>query len=193
MAAVYERLLRLYPASYRAAFAGEMAEVFRESERDARSLPRLDRVAFYLNEYAGLAAGAIREQLHAAGQPRGWQFFGSRSLYMQPERKFSKVAIVFMCLAFAIIVETIIKGQGIAAYIYQVYTANGHVVIETRQHLALGNSLSTWPSHYGLVSCILTGFVIAWIVGAAAWVSMNAMRRSGAQRMDDLETWPPAR
>jgi hypothetical protein len=70
---------------------------------------------------------------------------------------------------------------------------DGRVVIATRQHWNLGNSLFQWPSHWGLLGSIALFFAITWVAGIAAWGVSHAMRRSGVHRLDEAQTWPQTR
>jgi hypothetical protein len=58
---VYAALLRLYPSSYRAQFADEMAAVFEANRRDRLSDGSLQYAWFLMAEFAGLCRGAAVE------------------------------------------------------------------------------------------------------------------------------------
>ena len=58
---VYQAVLRLYPAGYRAVFAREMVETFRQAMEQARKRGHLTFVAFVTCELAGLLNGAFTE------------------------------------------------------------------------------------------------------------------------------------
>ena len=58
---LYVAALRLYPADYRAAFAGEMRAAFEAAAHDARRHGRRAYVVFVVAEGAAVAAGACRE------------------------------------------------------------------------------------------------------------------------------------
>lgn len=189
----YASLLCLYPRTYREQFAEEMLQVFGEVRAAMAREGALSRLSFYFSEFRGLLWGAASEHLRALGAPHGFEFFGKRSLYMQPERRFSKTAIVFMTLVLGVIVEIIAKGQGISRYIVQEYTVNGHTVVEMRKNIELGHSISEWPSSYGLLSGIAVGFLIAFFCGLIAWSVAHALRRSGVHRLDEAQTWPQSR
>jgi hypothetical protein len=55
----YETLLHLYPDSYRAVFAREMAEVFDQATADYQPLGVLRYLAFLWTEFTGLITGAF--------------------------------------------------------------------------------------------------------------------------------------
>lgn len=193
MSGVYEVLLKLYPAADRADFGEEMLDVLRQAEADATRRGPLARGWFYLHEAMGLLGGAARERLHALGEERGWKFLAERGPMFQRERRYPYSSIVFMSLALAVIVLVIAKAQGVAHYLYQIYTLNGRTVIETRQNIHLGNSLAQWPSHWGLLASIALFFGITWLAGVTAWGIAHALRRSGVHRLDDAQTWPQTR
>ena len=190
MAPVYEFLLSLYPAADRAAFADEMLAVLRQAEADAARNGVLSRAWFFLHESMGLLGGAARERLHALGEERGWKFLAERGPMFQRERRYPYTSIVFMSLALALIVLTIAKAQGFAYYLVQTYTVDGHVVVATRQHWDLGNSLFQWPSHWGLLGSIGLFIVLTWLAALVAWAVAHALRRSGVHRLDEAQTWP---
>jgi len=193
MTGVYQFLLRLYPAADRAAFGEEMLDVLRQGESDAAREGALSRAWFLLHECFGLLGGATRERLHALGEERGWKFLAERGPMFQRERRYPYTSVVFMSLALAVIVLIIAKAQGVAYYLYQIYTLNGHTVIETRANVHLGNSLFEWPSHWGLLGSIALFFAITWLAGVAAWGVSHGLRRSGVHRLDGAETWPQTR
>ena len=58
---MYRAALRLYPADYRAPFAGEMRAAFEAAAHDARRHGRRAYVVFLVAEGAALAVGACRE------------------------------------------------------------------------------------------------------------------------------------
>ena len=193
MAPVYEFLIGLYPAADRAAFGDEMLDVLRQAEAEASRNGALARAWFFLHESMGLLGGAARERLHALGEERGWKFLAERGPMYQRERRYPYTSIVFMSLVLAITILIIAKAQGVAHYLYQVYTVNGHVVMETKQNVRFGTELAEWPSHWGFITGMATYFGIAWIAGIAAWAVAHALRRSGVHRLDDAQTWPQTR
>ena len=184
----YESLLQLYPRSYREQFGREMLEVFREARADVASRGLAARLAFYFSEVRGVLGGAAGEHIRALGAPHGFEFFGKRSLYMQPERKFSWTAIVFMTLVLGIAIEIIIYGQGVAYDMSRVIGAKG--VLPLGAQPPLGHSLSDWPTNWSLVVSIVIFFGITWIAALIAWFVAHATRRSGVHRLDEAQTWP---
>jgi hypothetical protein len=178
-------MLSLYPRAYREQFGDEMRQVFGDvCAAMAQENPGA-RLAFYLSEFRGLLWGAASEHIRALGAPHGFEFFGKRSLYMQPERRFSKAAIVFMTLVLGVIVLTIVKAQGVAYYMEEM-RFGGKVA-------PFGNSLADWPSHWGLLASIALFFVLTWLAAIVAWTIAHSMRRSGVHRLDDAQTWPQTR
>jgi len=185
----YESLLRLYPRGYREEFGEEMLQVFREVSASMQREGPMARAVFYLSEMRGVLFGAAGEHIRALGAPHGFEFFGKRSLYMQPERRFSKTAIVFMTLVLGVIVLTIVKAQGVAYDMTRSFGAKG----TAGQVVPFSNSLFDWPSDWGLLLSIAMFFVITWIAAFVAWTVAHSMRRSGVHRLDEAQTWPQTR
>ena len=181
----YQSMLRLYPRAYREQFGAEMRQVFDDVCAAMAHENLGSRLTFLLSEFRGLLWGAATEHIRALGAPHGFEFFGKRSLYMQPERRFSRTAIFFMTLVLGVIVLTIVKAQGIAYYMEHV-RFGGKVA-------PFSSSLADWPSHWGLVASIALFFVITWLAAIAAWTIAHSMRRSGVHRLDEAQTWPQAR
>lgn len=61
MTRVYETLLRLYPADYKAAFAAEMVNVFERAAHKSRKQGWSSYIRFPAAELSGLIRGACRE------------------------------------------------------------------------------------------------------------------------------------
>lgn len=189
----YASLLCLYPRAYRERFADEMLQVFDEVRGVMAREGALSRLSFYLSEFRGLLWGAASEHVRALAAPHGFEFFGKRSLYMQPERRFSKTAIVFMTLVLGVIVLTIVKAQGVAYYVHPVDAGAKGLRPGQLAYQPFGNSLADWPSHWGLLASIALFFAITWLAAIAAWAIAHAMRRSGVHRLDEAQTWSQTR
>ncbi len=58
---IYQALLRLYPAGYRANFGAEMLDAFEKASEDAQALGAAVFVRFVLTEFTSLANGAVAE------------------------------------------------------------------------------------------------------------------------------------
>ena len=185
----YESMLSLYPRAYRERFGDEMRQVYGDVCAAMAQEDLGARLTFYLSEFRGLLWGAAGEHIRALGAPHGFEFFGKRSLYMQPERRFSKAAIVFMTLVLGVIVLTIVKAQGVAYDVAQNSGTKG----EPARLAPFSNSLLDWPSHWGLLASIALFFLITWLAAIVAWTIAHSMRRSGVHRLDEAQTWPQAR
>jgi hypothetical protein len=184
-------MLCLYPRAYREQFGDEMRQVFDDVCAAMAQEGAVSRLSFYLSEFRGLLWGAASEHIRALGAPHGFEFFGKRSLYMQPERRFSWTAIVFMTLVLGVAILIIIKGQGVAYDMTSEIGAKG--VLPLGSHRALSHSLSDWPTSWGLVGSIGIFFVLTWVVALIAWGIAHVTRRSGVHRLDDAQTWPQTR
>jgi hypothetical protein len=178
--ALFESLLRLYPRTYRGTFAEEMVQVFRQAEADAEERRFGERAAFYLRELVGLIGGAVRERLRR-GKSRGKESPNGESMKQKDQCRFPLFSILMMTIIFMIVIELIAKGEGLSQSLF---------AIESGRGWDLGRSARLWPSHWGLISGIATGFLIAWLAGVTAWIVAYAMRRTGAQKLGEFHTWP---
>lgn len=190
MLSIYQSLLRLYPQDYRYIFADEMIRVFRDAQSDLERGTMAARFAFYLREITGLVLGASRERIREL-HDRNFKIGGTMD--QQSRCRFPAFAIAMMMIVFVIVLELIVKGQGLSHYLFQIYGVGGQHVAGSPEHWDLGKSLQRWPSHYGLVSGVVAGFLLAWGAGAVAWALAYLLRRTGAQRLEEFAVWPSSR
>ena len=61
MRKLYQTILCLYPAEYRAAFASEMLQILEQAWRDHQSRGRISFLSFTVRELTGLATGLVSE------------------------------------------------------------------------------------------------------------------------------------
>lgn len=96
---------------------------------------------------------------------------------MRSQFRYPNIAIVLMTIILAIVVGLIEKGLAISASLPHINPALPP--IQAAQH--------SLPQTFAL------GFAIAWAAGVIGWAVLFALRRSGAQRLSDVETWPQQR
>ena len=186
MLSIYQALLKLYPAEYRAVFGDEMLCVLRGVHAEMAHARARQRLAFYLREVTGLLRGAASEQIreiHACGINIGG------TMNQRSRCRFSRFSVVMMTVVLLISIELIAKGEGLSHYLFRMYTVSGQHVAGTPQQWDLGKSFQYWPSHYGLLSGVLVGFLIAWAAGIVAWAIAYLLRRTGVQRLDNFPSW----
>ena len=187
---LYAALLKLYPRRHRMVFAEEMLDVFLAAQADAMRTSFAGYAAFYSRELSGLIVGAAQERVRSLSRNvcSISKFGGTMNHYSRC--RFPKFAILMMAVVFVILLEIIAKGDGLSHYLFHLYTANGQLVIGAQEHWDLGKSVRHWPSNYRLISGIAVGFLIAWAAGLAAWSVAYLLRKTGAQRLGEFQSWP---
>ena len=177
MLALYRRLLCLYPASHRREYGQEMTAVFCEAQTAVQGQSLLVRSRFCVRELTGVLRGALQEHLWAIASLHSWGLLPSRRFTMRSQFRYPNIAIVLMTIILAIVVGLIEKGLAISASLPHINPALPP--IQAAQH--------SLPQTFAL------GFAIAWAAGVIGWAVLFALRRSGAQRLSDVETWPQQR
>jgi hypothetical protein len=171
MLRIYQGLLRLYPAAYRLEFRDEMAWVFAQAQADLHH-GLIRRVGFYSREFSGLVCGAAQSHLRYLFGFHDWLPF--RRWNMRPEFRFPRSTVILMCVILAGVVLAIDKAKDI---------------VRMKDGLPPG-TITVWDSMLGSVVCALL-LVIAMV--AAVWGILFALRRTGMQRLDNIQTWPEQR
>ena len=158
---VYCWLLCLYPGRYRHEFGEEMTSVF----HDARSaLPKemAAKIGFYRREFCGLLSGAVcahLDRLLGPGNP-------VPRFDMQRQFRFPRSTVFLMLVIFAGVILTIAKAMSIS--------------------VAYGAPAGTvWPS---LISVFGVMTVIGCAAAAVAWGILYSLRRSGAHRLENVQS-----
>ena len=177
MLALYRRLLSLYPAAYRLEFGEEMTGVFREAQSALERQSLTTRGRFCLREFTGLLGGALREHWQAVARLDQWELLPLRRFPMRSQFRYPNVAIMLMTIIFLIVVALIEKGLAISASLPHLNPALPPIQ----------------PAPHTVTQTFALGFAIAWAAGVAGWALLVALRRSGAQRLSDVETWPQQR
>ncbi len=170
MFAVYELLLRLYPAEHRQRFAAEMCDVFEAARADVRSSAGIARGVFYVREIAGLTKGALREHLRRLFPKHAHLSFSPRRLTMRREFRFPKATAVLMMIILAGIILALEKARVIQA---SFSNGNPPVVPMEAAHLTF------FPTLALLLAIFYAGGLVGWSI-------LFALRRSGVHRLDAL-------
>ena len=173
MLAIYRCLLRLYPAIDRYQYGEEMLDVLRQARADRERGPVAIRIFSFLRECLGLFTGGLHERARAVFGASNWAPFASRRFAMRSSFRYPTATIVLMAVIFAAVVVAIEKATSVSASVPHV---SPHYVIK--------------PLPYSLPQTIALLFVIAYVLGVIGWAILFALRRSGAQRLFDAETWP---
>lgn len=177
MLPLYRRLLGLYPAEYRREFGAEMTTVFCQAHAAMSRQSVLARARFCFREFVGLLSGALREHLQAVAGLDQWGLLPARRFPMRNQFRYPNVAIVLMTIILLIVVALIEKGLAISASLPQFNPALPPIQ----------------PAAHTVTQTFALGFAIAWAAGIVGWAVMFALRRSGAQRLSNVETWPQQR
>ncbi|MGB2629227.1 MAG: hypothetical protein WAK20_20755 [Candidatus Acidiferrum sp.] len=171
MHAIYRVLLHLYPADYRDRCGEEMLSVLRDVDAENEVKGALAHAKSRVREVAGLLNGALQEHLRDCfGSGRNSVRF-SRRFDMRSEFRFPKATVTLMALILAGILLTIDKAKSIQN---SVPYANPHVG-------------PIQPTQFALVPVLLVTLAGACIGGAISWGIVYALRRSGAQRLAELD------
>ena len=163
MSRLYRRLLCLYPTPYRREFGEEMTLVFSEARRAVNESFSAG-AKFWLKEVAGLLSGATREHFHGFTQSHDWHL--SRRLTM---RRFPRSTIILMTV--------ILIGVGLT--------------IESASNVQLKyapgmNLTSVWDTFPGFFTF---GFALMFVAALSVWTILFALRRTGIDRLANVETW----
>lgn len=169
MQALYRVMTRLYSEPCRAEFADEMLSVIAAGSKDVAAERLLVRMQFHLRELAGLLVGALDERFQ--NRPANYTGLVWRRLTMRSSFRFPKAVAPIMTLVLALVVFTIARAASTA-------------VDATSPHLAKAGERFSLPLSVGL------WLGTAYLVGAVVWMLIHALRRSGSQRLSQIETWP---
>ncbi len=171
MATLSRYLLYLYPAAHRREFGEEMSEVLRERQNEIAKRGAMARWMQNGREMGGLLRGAAEEHARAATGLYSWEEFPIRRIRMRKEFRFPKATPVLMTLILIAVLMAIEKARAI--------------------------QLSVPPSHQDVGPIQSASFTVVptfglWlgmgcVVGAIAWAVVYALRRSGVQRLEELE------
>ena len=161
MARIFRSLLYLYPAWYRREFGAEMLAVVEEAERASSRSP-WTRVGFWLREIAGLLCGAASERFFSP-----LLFPDLNSLRRSNMRRFPRTTIVLMIVILAGVALTIENAK----------------VVQTKYQAAPFTVWSTMPGFF------TSGFAVMFVLAAAVWAILFALRRTGMHRLSEMRTW----
>jgi hypothetical protein len=176
MLALYQSLLRLYPAPYRQQFAAEMLAVFRDVGADAHEKGSLATAQLYLREIAGLLRGAFAEHARRILGNHIQFPISSRRFTMRSNFRFPKMTAFLMTVILAGVVLAIQKADAIRASVSDV---NPPLV-------------TIQPTHQTFLPTFAFMFLGVYLAGALGWVILFALRRSGLHRLSAIPSEMPS-
>jgi len=165
MSFIYALLIRLYPAAYREEFGEEMSDVFQQALADARTKGAVAVTKFLTRETAGLVREGLALRFESARALHPVLAQLGRRLSMERQFRYSRVSISFMAVSLIIV----LMAMGRAAEIVHLY--------------------SPLQKGYGLVRPLITCLLLANAAGLFVWLVRFAARRSGAHRLEQVQTW----
>jgi len=165
MFSALEWLLLLYPAEYKLRFGDEMLDVLRQSLNEANRRSKWAVLALSVRECLGLLSGAINEHLRECFGNHHW--FAGRRLHMRSEFRYPRATAPLMLVIFAAIIFAIYRARAVA--------------------LKAEISVSTLPS---VPLTFGAALLVAALAGAAGWLVLYSLRRSGVHRLSEAQTWP---
>lgn len=171
MATLSRYLLYLYPAAHRMEFGEEMRDVLCERQKDIGKRGALARWIWNGREIGGLLRGAAQEQARAMTGLYSWEEFPMRRIRMRTEFRFPKATPVLMTVILAAVVMAIEKARAI-----QLSVPPSHQQVGPIQ-----------SANFTVVPSFALWWVIGCAVGAIAWGIAYALRRSGVQRLEELQ------
>jgi hypothetical protein len=169
MPSLYRSLLYLYPPTFRDEYGEEMLAVLSEVDKETRKKSLFIRVARGAHEAGGLFYGALHEHARAVlGDYRG-EMFSSRRIRMRSEFRFPKAALTLMTIILVAVIMVIEKAKAIQESV----TSQGPAVGPIRP------DVTVLPT-FAIV------LVSACVAAAIGWAILFALRRSGVQRLSEL-------
>ena len=169
MLRIYQALLRLYPAMYRARFGEEMVFVFAKAHAATSKREAVVRAAFWLRETMGLLSGAVREHVRVITSGHLLLPLSIRRFTMQREFRFPKSTAVLMAIILAGVVLAIEKGKAIQASLPQVNPQIGPIQ----------------PAQHSFLPTVALVFAFFYAAGLIGWAILFALHRSGMHRLAD--------
>jgi hypothetical protein len=163
--ALYRHLLYLYPDGFRREFAEEMACVFEEVHGAVPHKTWGAWLKFVLRELAGLICGALREHVRSS---MGHDYIPFRRYKMQQQFRFPKATAILMSLILFGVVLAIMKATA----------------IEVQYGRAAADVSPSLP-----IMVVFGLLVISAVVSIVLGV-LFATKRSGVQRLANLQSWP---
>jgi len=171
MATLSRYLLYLYPAAHRLEFGEEMHEVLRERQKEIAKRGAMARWLSNVRETAGLLRGAAEEHARVATGLYSWGEFLMGRIRMRKEFRFPKATPVLMTLILVAVLMAIEKARAI-----QLSVPPSHQDVGPIQ-----------SANFSVVPAFALWLVLGCAVGAMAWAAAYAMRRSGVQRLAELQ------
>ena len=178
MLAFYRSLLHLYPATYRSEFGEEMMEVLSEVQARACKRSALTRVSSAAREASGLMYGALQEHFRSITGSQDRRIFSSmfspmfisRRFAMRSEFRFPKATVGLMTVILAAVVFTIEKAKAVSESIPHANPLVGPIR----------------SAQFTIVPSLLVTMAVAGVAGVIGWAILFALRRSGVQRISEV-------
>jgi len=164
---LYRRLLFLYPADYRREYGDEMAWVFLQAHAEIRGESGFVRASFCAREIQGLLVGSLRERVRGCFDSRSPMSWKGES--MESKFRFPRATLVLMILSLLGVVLSLEQAR-----IVEMHCGNG-----------VGMP-PEWPMLLWIFGRLL---LIALAAATIVWGIFFALRRSGIQRLEELQPW----
>jgi hypothetical protein len=171
MMLLFRSLLALYPSAHRREYGDEMTAVLAAVHADITQKGLLAKAIAYAREVSGLLHGAFQEHARSFLLPQGCSFYPRRFL-MRSEFRFPKSTVALMSIILAAVIMTIEKAKAISESVPPANPTVGPIQAE----------------HFTTVSTLLVVLAGMAIAGAILWAVLFGLRRSGIQRLAELET-----
>ncbi len=164
MRVLYEKLLYLYPADFRREFGEEMAWIF--AEASGACAGRMQRAELFGREIVGILVTACEERFRSS--PRLFESIRRLAMMRNKRFRFPLASVALMTMTLAIVLYAIRMARAIS------YAHAG--LLHQPDHLSF---LQTFGFAFGIT-----------VVGTLAVVAvLHLTRRTGAQRLADVQTW----
>ena len=166
MEALFRSIVRLYPANVRESLGEEIVDVFREGCANCAGRSAIFRFRFYSREFWGILGGVVREHVRDL-LPSFDNLVPIGRCFMRSGMKFPITGVIFMLLSFVGVVYAMFEAESV--------------------------STSYTGVPVGIPGGIFVLMGIGYLVGIAGWVVAFSLRRSGAERLSQTETWTAAK
>ena len=171
MEALFRGVVQLYPENVRELMGEEIVDVYREGCAACLGRAPIFKLRFYSREFAGIVGGLVREHMRNL-LPSFDHFAPVGRLFMRSGIKFPIAGVVFMVLSFLGVMYAIFEAQAVSA-----------AAPKDNPTLALH------PVHVNPPGGIVIIIAIAYVLGVIGWAVVYSLRRSGAERLSQVETW----
>jgi hypothetical protein len=171
MVRIFRELLRLYPPAFRQTYGDEMILVLFDAQAEIRRKSFLVRLRWQLREIAGLLSGALEEHMRSITGSYEGELLPPRRFKTQKEFRFPKATVGLMTVVLIAVVMVIEKAKAISMSVPPNSVQVGPIQ----------------PEQYGTVSTFVVVLVGACAAAAIGWAILFALRRTGSQRLSELD------